>query len=42
MLEKLTTHDIQDVFTLFSLANMCAMAMEGRTWHSPTAQVAKG
>jgi hypothetical protein len=30
MLKKLTIHDIQDVFTLFSMANKCARAMEGR------------
>jgi hypothetical protein len=42
MLEKLVTHDIQDVSTLFSLADKCAKAAEGRTWHSPVTQVAKG
>jgi hypothetical protein len=42
MLEKLATHDIQDVSALFSLANKCARAVEGRAWHSPAAQVAKG
>jgi hypothetical protein len=42
MLEKLATHDIQDVSALFSLANKCARAAEGRAWHSPAAQVAKG
>jgi hypothetical protein len=42
MLEKLTTHDIQDVFVLFRLADKCARAGEGRAWHSLTAQVAKG
>jgi hypothetical protein len=41
MLEKLTTHDVQDVFTLFSLADKCAKAAEGHAWHSPAAQVAK-
>jgi hypothetical protein len=35
MLEKLATHDVQDVSALFSLANKCAKAMEGRAWHSP-------
>jgi hypothetical protein len=30
MLEKLTTHDIQDVAELFSLADRCAKAIEGR------------
>jgi hypothetical protein len=42
MLEKLTTHGIQDVSALFSLADKCARATEGRAWHSPAAQVAKG
>jgi hypothetical protein len=42
MLEKLTTHDIQDVSTLFSMADKCARATEGRAWHSPAAQAAKG
>jgi hypothetical protein len=42
MLEKLTTHDIQDVSTLFSLVDKCAKAAEGLTWHSPAAQAAKG
>jgi hypothetical protein len=30
MLKKLTTHDIQDVAELFSLADKCARATEGR------------
>jgi hypothetical protein len=42
MLEKLATHDIQDVSTLFSLVDKCTRAAEGRTWHSPATQVAKG
>jgi hypothetical protein len=42
MLEKLTTHDVQDVSALFSLTDKCAKAVEGRAWHSPTAQAAKG
>jgi hypothetical protein len=42
MLEKLATHDIQDVSALFSLADKCAKAVEGRAWHSPATQVAKG
>jgi hypothetical protein len=42
MLEKLTTHDIQDVFRLFSLADKCARATEGRAWHSPATQATKG
>jgi hypothetical protein len=41
MLEKLT-HDVQDVSTLFSLADKCAKATEGHAWHSPAAQAAKG
>jgi hypothetical protein len=35
MLEKLATHDIQDISALFSLADKCARAVEGRAWHSP-------
>jgi hypothetical protein len=42
MLEKLATHDIQDIFALFSLADKCAKAAEGHAWHSPVAQAAKG
>jgi hypothetical protein len=42
MLEKLATHDIQDVSALFSLTDKCAKATEGHAWHSPVAQVAKG
>jgi hypothetical protein len=42
MLDKFTTHDIQDVSALFSLADKCAKAMEGRAWHSPIAQAVKG
>jgi hypothetical protein len=41
MLEKLTTDDIQDVSALFSLADKCTKAAEGRAWHSPVAQVVK-
>jgi hypothetical protein len=42
MLEKLATHDVQDVSELFSLANKCARATEGRAWHSqPTSKVGK-
>jgi hypothetical protein len=33
MLEKLATHDVQDVSTLFSLVDKCAKAAEGRAWH---------
>jgi hypothetical protein len=42
MLEKLTTHDVQDVSTLFSLVDKCAKATEGHTWHSPATQAVKG
>jgi hypothetical protein len=42
MLEKLTTHDGRDVSALFSLADKCAKATEGRTWHSPATEAAKG
>jgi hypothetical protein len=41
MLEKLATHDIQDVSALFSLADKCARAAEGRAWHSPVAPARK-
>jgi hypothetical protein len=34
MLEKLATHDVETVPTLFVLADKCARAAEGRTWHS--------
>jgi hypothetical protein len=37
MLEKLTTHDIQDVIELFSLVDKCARATEDRAWHTPPA-----
>jgi hypothetical protein len=33
MLEKLATHDVQDVSELFNLANKCTRATEGRVWH---------
>jgi hypothetical protein len=43
MLEKLTTHDIQDVTELFSLADKCVRAAEGCAWHTPPAsEVGKG
>jgi hypothetical protein len=42
MLEKLTTHDVQDVSALFSLTDKCAKAGEGRAWHSPVTHTAKG
>jgi hypothetical protein len=41
MLEKLATHDIQDVSALFSLADKCARAVKGRAWHSPAAPTSK-
>jgi hypothetical protein len=34
MLEKLATHDVDNVTTLFALANKCARAAEGHAWHS--------
>jgi hypothetical protein len=34
MLEKLTTHDVETVPTLFALADKCARATEGHAWHS--------
>jgi hypothetical protein len=34
MLEKLATHDVETVSTLFTLANKCARAAEGRARHS--------
>jgi hypothetical protein len=34
MLEKLATHDIQDVVELFSMADKCARAAEGCAWHA--------
>jgi hypothetical protein len=43
MLEMLITHDIQDITELFSLADNCVRATEGRAWHaSPTLEVGKG
>jgi hypothetical protein len=41
MLEKLATHDIQDVSAPFSLGDKCARAAKGRAWHSPTAPASK-
>jgi hypothetical protein len=42
MLEKLATHDVDDVATLFAPADKCARAAEGRAWHSvPQAEVTK-
>jgi hypothetical protein len=37
MLEKLATHDVQDVSELFSLVDKCTRATEGHTWHSQPA-----
>jgi hypothetical protein len=34
MLEKLSTHGVETVSTLFALAGKCARAAEGRAWHS--------
>src|SRR6185312_9819610 len=34
MLEKLATHEVESITTLFSLADNCARAAEGHTWHS--------
>jgi hypothetical protein len=34
MLEKLATHDVETITTLFALADKCAKAAEGRAWHS--------
>jgi hypothetical protein len=34
MLEKLATHDVEAIPTLFALADKCARAAEGRAWHS--------
>jgi hypothetical protein len=34
MLEKLATHDVQDVSELFSLMDKCTRAIEGRACHS--------
>jgi hypothetical protein len=42
MLEKLTTHDVQDMSALFSLADKCVRDAEGHAWHSPATQAAKG
>jgi hypothetical protein len=42
MLEKLATHDVEAVTTLFALVDKCATAAEGRAWHSdPHAGVTK-
>jgi len=34
MLEKLATHQVEIVATLFALADKCARTVEGRAWHS--------
>jgi hypothetical protein len=34
MLEKLATHDVETIPTLFALADKCAIATEGHAWHS--------
>jgi hypothetical protein len=42
MLEKLATHDVETVPTLFALADKCARAAEGRAWHlAPQTRVAQ-
>jgi hypothetical protein len=42
MLEKLATHDVETIPTLFALADKCARAVEGRAWHSaPQARAAQ-
>jgi hypothetical protein len=42
MMEKLATHDVETVATLFALADKCARAAEGRAWHSaPQTRVAQ-
>jgi hypothetical protein len=42
MLEKLATHDVETITTLFALADKCARAIEGRAWHStPQIRVAQ-
>jgi hypothetical protein len=34
MLEKLATHDVETISTLFALDDKCARAAEGHAWHS--------
>jgi hypothetical protein len=34
ILEKLATHDVETVSTLFALADKCVRATEGQAWHS--------
>jgi superfamily II RNA helicase len=42
MLEKLATHKVKNVSELFSLADKCARAVEGRAWRSqPTPEAGK-
>jgi hypothetical protein len=42
MLQKLATHDVETVTTLFTLADKCARAAKGRAWHSaPQTRVAQ-
>jgi hypothetical protein len=36
ILEKLATHQVETITTLFALADKCARAAEGRAWHSAT------
>jgi hypothetical protein len=42
MLEKLATHDIQNVSALFNMADKCARLVEGHATHSTATQAAKG
>ena len=42
MLEKLATHEVESITTLFSLADKCDRAAEDRAWHSgPQDEVAE-
>jgi hypothetical protein len=34
MLEKLATHDVETITTLFALVDKCARATKGRAWHT--------
>jgi hypothetical protein len=36
MLEKLVTHQVETITTLYALADKCTRAAEGRAWHSAT------
>jgi hypothetical protein len=41
MLEKLATHDNQDISALFILADKCTRAADDRVWHSSAAPAGK-